>query len=656
MTPKKEWQIKEPNIHIYKANLEALGVDTIKALNLMDHTEKPIPMDDDVKVTGLKNPTCLVILGFSTLNVLKAAKENKKEIKHVVIIEPDLGVFHQTIRRELITDTIKDPSIDLIVGVDGGELRTQLYKVFTHSDPTRGPRAAFSMQPEIVYDPFVFPAKDGRADPRVEELTRAVLDASKQVGLSMGCAADSFSRWERMIQNEKSMAESYRIQPLFEKFKDVPAIVVGAGPSMKDFIDAYHEHKLADRALIIACDASLKLLLDSGVTPHVVTRCERKFTKIFSGVTHEMARGVYYAGYPWCAPEYFELFPKSFMLFRDNGVCKWTQYEPGSVNGGVSSANAALELAFLLGCKEIVLTGVDLCFLDGRSHIEGTEVEFDIEKSKPKWTQIPGNEGETVTTIPVWYRCLNEYQQTLFKYQGRGANVFNTSLKGAQIAGTRVMPWSELQALFKAEKKIPKLIEASLEKHPPGYEETYKKKKAETLKFMKSVVHELEKVFLFIDDAMLTCKREEEKVIGQIKAHSDPNEFFANVKSVQDSLSKIYEEPARQIDQFKQKYYTNPLFSETLIDMCQLDYFQTENKCSGLRNNLSLDHERLKTYVTLQMLLFRIFHYYAKHFVTLLDKGPDLTVDVKVPSDLQAYWGGFLEGDIFGATASFGGA
>jgi hypothetical protein len=56
------------------------------------------------------------------------------------------------------------------------------------------------------------------------------------------------------------------------------------------------------------------------------------------------------------------------------------------------------------------------------------------------------------------------------------------------------------------------------------------------------------------------------------------------------------------------------------------------------------------------MLLFRIFHYYAKHFVTLLDKGPDLTVDVKVPSDLQAYWGGFLEGDIFGATASFGGA
>lgn len=622
-------KLREPSLGVFRANLEAFGPEFAKLL--AENPERPTAIDDDIRVEGLKNPTYLVIVGFSTKKVLEAAKKSNKFISNVLIIEPDLGKFHQTLRREYVADFATSENVDLLIGIPPEEMLSHIYKIFTQSDATNGPRAGRCQAPEIVVDPFAYPPVDGKPHPVAEQITKIVMDTSKQVFLSMGCGSDSFFRWEQLVRNEKNLAGTYRVAPLYGKFEDTPVIVVGAGPSMKEFIDAYHEHDLGNRSLIIACDASLHKLLAHGVRPHMVTRCERKLTTIFKGITKKETNGIFYAAYPWCPPEYFDLFDDSFMLFRDNGVCKWSGYDPGSVNGGVSSANAGLELAFLLGAKEIVLTGVDLCFLEGKSHVEGTEVEFDIEKSRSKWTEIAGNSGKRVTTIPVWNRCLNEYCGTLLKYKGTGARVFNTSLHGAKIEGTEVTPWSEVGARVahrsSSQGRPLDRIRSYLEKHPVGYETKLSEKKTTAVKYLKDVRHELGKLFASVDDYMLIARREEEKAISQLKSFSDPGEFFSNVAALKKSLVGAYQEPARLIDVFKRNHFSNIDLCQIILDTIQLDYFTAENRQSGLKNLVELEHDRLRQYVAINVGFLRQVDHYAQRFIDLFEKGPDQTVD-----------------------------
>lgn len=588
---------------------------------LKENPERPIAIEDDIKIQGLKNPLYLIIVGLSTLKLLEVIKKLKKEVAFVVIIEPDIGIFHQTLKREWMGWIVNDPRIDLIVGIRPEELTIHLTKLFATMDKKHGARASKCATPEIIADPFAYPGNH----PLISQVQQVVNESVKQVFLSMGCAADSFTRWEQVIRNEKNLQKSFRIKPLFEKFSDVPIVVLGAGPSLKDFIDAYHKYDLKDRCLIIACDASLRKLLDHQIRPHLVTRCERKLTTIFRGIERSDTQGIYYAAYPWCPPEYFDLFESSFMLFRDNGVCKWTGYDPGSVNGGVSSANAALELAFLFSAKTIILSGIDLCFLDEKSHIEGTEVEFDVEKSRPKWKEIASNEeGKTVTSIPVWMRCLNEYQGSIYKHYSKRQDfkVYNTSLRGAKIQGTELISFASLQELtFKETFDLGKKIKDLLDLHNSNYETSYLQKKKDTISFLKKVSNEFQKAFSNASDTLNTAFHEEQKIMEQLKVISDPAKYFSTKNQMLKELTKIYSEPCRLIDQFRQAFYVKELFSNVVMDICQLDLFQSENKAYSLANVIDVDHERLKHYADIHLRLFKIFEYYTHCLIDLLENG-----------------------------------
>lgn len=582
--------------------------------------DKPVAIDEDISFKGLKNPIHLVIIGFSTRAILDAARKTGKQIMNVVIIEPDLEVFHQTLKREYIADIINDETVDIIAGIPVSELGWHLHKSFSTQNK-KGHRLATAINPEVYVDAFVYQNEKGELLPVAKEITEIVYDAAKQVYLSLGCASDTFFRWEQTLRNIDNIKTSFQIKSLFNKFKDMPAIVVGGGPSVEDFITSHKKYDLNNRAIIIACDAALPRLLKEGIRPHLVTRCERKLSQIFSGVTKDQTKDVFYAAYPWTPPEFFDLFEDKIMLFRGNGICTWSGFQPGEVNGGVSAANAALEIAYLLGVKEIYTTGIDLCFIDDKSHVAGTEVEFDIEASKPKWFKIVNNEGAEVTTIPVWFRCLNEYNHAVLKHVDLKIPFYNTSIKGAKIEGTKVLGWDDAIKNLTQKFDVVALIRNNLTKHTPEFAKKFDERKSKTLGMLKSFGKDVEKLFLYLDDYMLTGIREEERCLNQLKVHSDPKEFFINVKSVQNSLAAVYMKGADQVDKFKDKYLGDIMFSLTVLDCCMTDFFQTENRLAGLKNVVGTEHERIKAHIALNMSLYRILQTYAGRLLNLLEGG-----------------------------------
>jgi len=492
--------------------------------------------------------------------------------------------------------------------------------MFCKFDAEAGPRAGLCQAPEIICDPFIYGEGGVGTEDELRKLTDSVIQAAKQVFVSMGCSNDSFNRWMNGARNFDNMLESYNGKNLTNKFKDVPAIVIGAGPSMDEFIDYAKKYDLQNTSCLIACDASLRKLLDAGIRPHFVTRCERKLTGIFDGVKKEDTKGIYYVYYPWCAPEFVDMFEDSIMVYRDNGLCTWTEIDHLRCNGGVSSANAGLELAHDLGCSNIVLTGIDLCFLDGKSHTGGTMVEFDIEKSKPKWTEIESNTGETVTTIPVWFRCLSEYQSGLVKYQRLNKpNVINTSLRGARIVGTEVKPWSDIGDIFKeGNRKVSETIKKNVYKIGPVVKEEFNKRKLRTIAHLTKINNELHNIFNSIDESLTSNGMEEEKAIVQMKTFVNPDDFSRTWELYKKSISDIYKPTCKLIDDFKNKYFLDETFSNVILDTLQLDVFKNENEVNGLRNLQAIEHLRLKSYILKHYSLYKKFDYYITRTISLL--------------------------------------
>lgn len=597
---------------------------------LKHYPETPKAIDPDIKLQGLKNPIYLVIIGFATRGLYDYIKKLKKDVHCCLIIEPDMGTFHQTLRREYLVDLIQEKALDIVAGVPIENLGVELHKIFTRSDDLVGPRPSRCLQPEIIIDPFAYPQVDGKYPQIVTDIIRIVQDTTKGVFLSMGCAADSFCRWELFIRNAENIQNAYKIGSLFDKFEDIPAIVVGGGPSVEDFIVECKKNDLTSKAIIIACDAVLRRLLKEGIKPHIVTRCERKLTTIFNGVTREDTKDVFYMGYPWTPPEFFDLFDEKFMAFRDNGVCNWSGFKPGSVNGGVSAANAAMELASILGCKKIYFTGIDLCFIDDKSHVEGTDVEFDITKSKPKWTQVPGNTSAQVTTIPVWMRCLHEYEMGITKHPK--SQYFNTSTKGARITGAPFTAWSDVS--LAENKDVLSRIRANLEKHDESFKIAFNEQKKKAITYLENLDGFLKKLFSYLDDAMFIAKREEYKIAHQLKAYFEPVELFKNLEAVKENLANVYKEPVRQIDIFR-KHYGDKDFANLMLDMCQLDFFHNENRCFALGNVYEIEHERMKAYIGLNTALFRLYELYAGRLMSLLERGPQVMTYEPLPETFE---------------------
>jgi hypothetical protein len=311
-----------------------------------------------------------------------------------------------------------------------------------------------------------------------------------------------------------------------------------------------------------------------------------------------MTKGIYYAAYPWTDPRFFELFDEKFYLFRNNGVCGFTGLKHGRVDGGVSAGNAALEFAILLGCKTIILSGIDLCMPEGKTHVDGTQVEFDINKSKPSWTKIKTNGGTEEDTIPVWTRCLNEYTQSIDKHQQKGKKftVYNTAERGAVIPLTKYVPMKDVPI-----KKGKHDIKGIFAKYQSRFSEkdlaSFKEIVQNAITRLTEMKKEVQIADSLADDSRSVAEMETTKIWNIISKEQDLSAYgkINQLRANQANLDKLWVETQRAYElNYRAKMYADKLFNTLILDVLQLDTFVYENQISALVNQT--DYADLRAY------------------------------------------------------------
>jgi hypothetical protein len=182
------------------------------------------------------------------------------------------------------------------------------------------------------------------------------------------------------LRNLPAIAAGGDVRDLTGAYPGVPAIVLGAGPSLDAAIAWLRT--VNNRALIIAADTALRPLLAAGIAPHLVAGLDPG--------THNTR---HFLSLPECADTWLlaesaldrdatAVFDHRTLWFRAAHHHPWPWFNDLGLDAGQlevwgSVLTAGFQAARLAGCDPIVMAGADLSYPGGQPYARGTTYEFD---------------------------------------------------------------------------------------------------------------------------------------------------------------------------------------------------------------------------------------------------------------------------------------
>lgn len=171
---------------------------------------------------------------------------------------------------------------------------------------------------------------------------------------------------KNLLKNVKYIAKSTEINVLKNKYKNQPAIIVSAGPSLSKNI---HLLKNVNNSLILSGGRTVKALLEKGIQPSFVGIVDPKEEsyKLVEGFIDKVEYPLYFNdATPTNAIK--EHHGKKFFSLQNNFLNNALNMEVPSLYGGGSIAHSLTKVALYMGCSPIVFIGQDLAYTDEREH------------------------------------------------------------------------------------------------------------------------------------------------------------------------------------------------------------------------------------------------------------------------------------------------
>jgi hypothetical protein len=178
-----------------------------------------------------------------------------------------------------------------------------------------------------------------------------------------------------VLENIELLQRSSSFLGLAQKYKGVPAFIVGAGPSLGKNVELLAD--AAEKGIVFAVNSSALALHKHGVTPQVVACMESiDVSHLLERVPYldRVVRAFSLTGHPkMLRTGRGPLLPLYEGLPQLGPLATFCKAPGLAVCGSVSTL--AFALAQRLGCSPIVLVGQDLAYTDGRAYAAGTPYE-----------------------------------------------------------------------------------------------------------------------------------------------------------------------------------------------------------------------------------------------------------------------------------------
>lgn len=313
----------------------------------------------------LKGIHTLFVYGVGLGYYYQAAKswlKNKKE-RALVFLEEDLGVIHRLMETDLGGKLIRDSQVQLIYFQDLEENKTLFNELsWTYVD---SPFALSSLRMYAEVNPEGYQALQHELSFNLVE-KKVFAEEYLHYGVVF---------FRNFYPNLLELPHAYSGNGLFEQFKDVPAIICGAGPSLNKNAELLNKYK--DQALLLAGSSSLAALIPRGIIPHfgaAIDPNQGQQPRVEGTHGHQLP--FFYRNRLFHSALTAVEGPKLFLTGAGGyDIADWFEAELGidghALDEGHNIVNFCIEIAYALGCNPIVLVGVDLAYTDQQPYAAG---------------------------------------------------------------------------------------------------------------------------------------------------------------------------------------------------------------------------------------------------------------------------------------------
>lgn len=225
--------------------------------------------------------------------------------------------------------------------------------------------------------------------------------------MNLGTSKTCIDEWNKnLIKNLPSIAKSYDLAQHHNKYKDIPAVIVSAGPSLEKNI----QHLKDFKGIVLTGSRNLESIYKHGVKPHFLVSVDPSvelFEQLRTAkVNDEVLVTTPIASYDIIqnnkGPQYFIGVPYERKIINE-----LFNKDIPFLSAGGSVATVCCSLAYLLGCNPIIVIGQDLAFTNNKLHADGCGGEdADEREIRIKRPGYYGGEVETshsFDTFKNWF-------------------------------------------------------------------------------------------------------------------------------------------------------------------------------------------------------------------------------------------------------------
>lgn len=401
--------------------------------------------------------------------------------KNKIIIEPDENIFLKLLQVKDISHLVSAKNLLLIVSNDADDIAKTFYN-FRDNGLIDNVCFEKLSSYERLYGDWWY------------GFQKAYIKYFKLYQINVNTAVVFANNWvTNFFENLKQFSISVRLDGYKNVFKNIPAVIVSAGPSLNKNIHLLKE--LRNKALIISAGSAINILQSHGVIPHIMVGVDggEGESKIFNNVKSDeiffaYAPSVHYQGLKNYngAKLYFSLNVLEYIHWFEQEIGEITQ----KINSGASVSNVALDIANLLGCKPIILVGQDLSYPNLQSYAEGAVLKEEQDQLIKKFIQQKHKnyiiekdfEGNPVYTIPSMISIKTYFEQYVASHPD--IVCLNGTQGGLPIKGIENKPLAEIINKFcTAQYDIEHLLRKTYQKQ----REYSGNKKVEIIKFLQKV-------------------------------------------------------------------------------------------------------------------------------------------------------------------------
>lgn len=443
-----------------------------------------------MKELDLADDKILYVYGIGLGYYYDAAKEwLNSNLEHLLIfLEKDPAVFHRLFETEKGEEILNSNQV-LVYWYDtaGGNAQRLLEKLGSM----------------YVFSDFQISALKYYLDTDSQQLAVIEKTISYFRNLHSGSAIESMSFGKGFFTNFYSnilyLSESYLGNALKDKFKGVPAIVCGAGPSLGKNLDLLGT--LKDRALIFAGGTAMNALNTGGVLPHFGVGIDpnwHHYLRLITNIAYEV-------------PFFYRtrMFHHAFRAIHGDklyvcgsipyGISKTFEEKFGikeeAITEGFNVINFSVEIAKLLGCSPIITVGVDLAYTNDKSYASGivthplhdSKRNIKTKEASDELVVRPDVNGKPVNTLWKWVNESLWY--TNFVQTNPGVAVINSTEGGLGFPGVLNIPLAYVaEHILKKQYDIETRIHTEMQNSRMPPEVTFEKVKENILETRASMI------------------------------------------------------------------------------------------------------------------------------------------------------------------------